>query len=170
MSLIPDFKGSTMLQFLTHNVARGSTIYTDGLIKSFTGLPEAGFKHVARIQPLRSELRKGAASVVPLADRAIGNLQQWLIGTYHGVSKPQLRSTSMSSSFGSIVAKHRQPPFRRSWVWEPPGNQRSTSKFAEAETSTARYSGLLKQPDNESRLVPGGWPKIWPELTAVVRP
>jgi hypothetical protein len=24
-------------------------------------------------------------SVVPLADRAIGNLQQWLIGTYHGV-------------------------------------------------------------------------------------
>jgi transposase-like protein len=90
MSVIPDFKGSTMLQFLTQNVAPGSTIYTDGL-KSFTGLAEAGFKHVARIQPLRSELRKGAASVVPLADRAIGNLQQWLIGTYHGVSKPQLQ-------------------------------------------------------------------------------
>jgi hypothetical protein len=30
-------------------------------------------------------------SVVPLADRAIGNLQQWLIGTYHGVSKAQLQ-------------------------------------------------------------------------------
>ena len=30
-------------------------------------------------------------SAVPLADRAIGNLQQWLIGTYHGVSKPQLQ-------------------------------------------------------------------------------
>jgi hypothetical protein len=29
--------------------------------------------------------------VVPLADRAIGNLQQWLIGTYHGVSKAQLQ-------------------------------------------------------------------------------
>jgi hypothetical protein len=29
--------------------------------------------------------------VVPLADRAIGNLQQWLTGTYHGVSKPQLQ-------------------------------------------------------------------------------
>jgi len=25
------------------------------------------------------------------ADRAIGNLQQWLIGTYHGVSKNQLQ-------------------------------------------------------------------------------
>ena len=46
---------------------------------------------MARNQPLRSELRKGTKSAVPLADRAIGNLQQWLIGTYHGVSKPQLQ-------------------------------------------------------------------------------
>jgi hypothetical protein len=46
---------------------------------------------VARTQPLRIELRKGAKSVVPLADRAIGNLQQWLIGTYHGVSRDQLQ-------------------------------------------------------------------------------
>ena len=30
-------------------------------------------------------------SAVPLADRAIGNLQQWLIGTYHGVSKARLQ-------------------------------------------------------------------------------
>jgi hypothetical protein len=37
-------------------------------------------------------LRKGAASVVPLADRAIGNLQHWLIGTYHGVSRTQLQA------------------------------------------------------------------------------
>ena len=34
---------------------------------------------------------KGAKSAVPLADSAIGNLQQWLMGTYHGVSKPQLQ-------------------------------------------------------------------------------
>src|SRR6266568_1909696 len=79
MSVIPDFKAATIMPFLTQNVAAGSTIYTDGL------------KHVARKQPLRSELRKGAKSAVPLADRAIGNLQQWLIGTYHGVSKAQLQ-------------------------------------------------------------------------------
>ena len=65
-------------------------MYTDGL-KSFTGLHEAGYKHVPRTQPLRIDLRKGAKSVVPLADRAIGNLQQWLIGTYHGVSRDQLQ-------------------------------------------------------------------------------
>jgi PadR family transcriptional regulator PadR len=66
--------------FLHQNVSSGSTIYTDGL-KSFEGLREAGFKHIARTQPLRSELRKGAKSAVPLADRAIGNLQQWLMSS-----------------------------------------------------------------------------------------
>ena len=82
MKVIPDFKATTIIPFLTQNVTPGSTVDTDGL-KSFAGLSEAGFKHVARTPPLRSELRKGAKSAVPLADRAIGNLQQWLIGTYH---------------------------------------------------------------------------------------
>src|SRR2546422_9072168 len=90
MAVIPDFKGATVTAFLKQNLAPGSTLYTDGL-KSFTGLQEAGFKHVPRNQPLRIDLRKGAKSVVPLADRAIGNLQQWLIGTYHGVSREQLQ-------------------------------------------------------------------------------
>src|SRR2546421_8387105 len=56
----------TLIAFLKQNVESGSTVYTDGL-KSFTGLEEAGFKHVPRSQPLRIELRKGAKSVVPLA-------------------------------------------------------------------------------------------------------
>jgi transposase-like protein len=90
MNVIPDFKASTIIPILTRNVAPGSTISTDGL-KSFAGLVEAGFEHVTRIQPLRSEQRKGAKSAVTLADRALGNLQQWLIGTYHGVSKAQLQ-------------------------------------------------------------------------------
>jgi transposase-like protein len=90
MEVIPDFKSTTLLAFLKRNVAAGTMIYTDGL-KSFTGLQEAGFGHVPRNQPLPVELRKGAKSAVPLADRAIGNLQQWLIGTHHGVSRDQLQ-------------------------------------------------------------------------------
>jgi len=90
MAVIPDFKARTLSAFIQHNVAAGSTIYTDGL-KSFTGLEQAGYKHIPRSQPLKTDLRKGATSVVPLADRAIGNLQQWLIGTYHGVSRAQLQ-------------------------------------------------------------------------------
>ena len=90
MAVITDFRGETLLGFLKDNVAPRSTVYTDGL-KSFTGLKEAGFQHVPRSQPLRTDLRKGAKSVVPLADRAIGNLQQWLLGTHHGVSRDQLQ-------------------------------------------------------------------------------
>jgi transposase-like protein len=90
MNVIPDFKAGTIIPIIVRNVAPGSTLYTDGL-KSYAGLVEAGFQHIARTQPLRSELRKGAKSAVPLADRAIGNLQQWLLGTYHGVSKAQLQ-------------------------------------------------------------------------------
>ena len=90
MAVIPDFKSATLLGSLKENVALGSTVYTDGL-KSFAGLQQAGFQHVPRPQPLRIDLRKGAKSVLPLADRAIGNLQQWLIGTYHSVSRDQLQ-------------------------------------------------------------------------------
>ncbi len=91
MAVIPDFKAATIIPFLTRNVEPDATIYTDGL-KSFAGLAEVGYKHIARTQPLRAELGRGAKSVVPLADRAIGNLQQWLIGTYKGVSKAQLQA------------------------------------------------------------------------------
>src|SRR5437588_471971 len=90
VAVIPDFRTMTLKAFIKQNVLPGSKIYTDGL-KSYSGLEESGYHHVARIQPLRTDLRKGAKSAVPLADRAIGNLQQWLIGTYHGVSRAQLQ-------------------------------------------------------------------------------
>jgi transposase-like protein len=90
MAVIPNFRSETLIAFLKTNVTAGSTVYTDGL-KSFTGLKEAGFEHIPRTQPRPIALRKGAQSVVPLADRAIGNLQQWLIGTHHGVSRGQLQ-------------------------------------------------------------------------------
>ncbi len=90
MSVIPNFKQSTMLAFVTHHIAPGATVYTDGL-KSFDGLQAADVRHVARPQPIRSALHRGVPSVVPLADRVIGNCQQWLIGTHHGVSKAQLQ-------------------------------------------------------------------------------
>ena len=90
MSVTPDFKQTTMLAFVMQHVAPGSTVYSDGL-KSFDGLQTADVRHVARTQPIRSALHRGVPSAAPLADRAIGNLQQWLIGTHHGVSKAQLQ-------------------------------------------------------------------------------
>ena len=90
MEVIPDFTGATMRGFVTRNITVGATVYTDGL-KSFDGLAASGYNHVPRSQPRPLRLRQGAKSVVPLADRAIGNLQSWLVGTHHGVSRKQLQ-------------------------------------------------------------------------------
>jgi transposase-like protein len=90
MVVLTNFTATTMTAIFREHIAPGSTVYTDGL-KGFAGLQAAGYRHIALKQPLRSALRKGASSVVPLADRAIGNLQNWLIGTYHGVSRAQLQ-------------------------------------------------------------------------------
>jgi transposase-like protein len=139
MEVIPDFRGVTLNRFVQHNVAPGSTIYTDGL-KSFAGFEQAGFRHIPRTQPLQSDLRKGQKSVAPLADRAIGNLQQWLIGTYHGVSREQLqvyldefvfrhnrRQTPMAAfqTLLGLGTAHRPVPYiqirRASDLHTPPG-------------------------------------------------
>jgi transposase-like protein len=72
-------------------VAPGFLVYTDAF-NSFAGLEEAGFRHVSRSQPSRADLHRGAKSAVPLADRAIGNLKQWLLGTHHGVGRDQLQT------------------------------------------------------------------------------
>lgn len=90
LEVIPDFSGATMLDFARRNIAMGATIYSDKLT-GFAGFTKAGYVHVAGKQPLRTELRKGTRSAVPLADRAIGNLQQWLVGTHHGVSRVHLQ-------------------------------------------------------------------------------
>ena len=91
MAVIPNFRSGTLIAFLRQNVAPGSLVYTDAL-NSFAGLKEAGFRHVSRTQPTRAELHRGAKSAVPLADRAIGNLKQWLLGTHHGVGRHRLQA------------------------------------------------------------------------------
>lgn len=88
MEAIPNFRGTTMLDFAQRNIEPGSTIYTDGM-SGFRILGRSGYVHVGEKQ---GNLRKGARRVVPRADRAIGNLKQWLLGTHHGVSRPQLQA------------------------------------------------------------------------------
>jgi len=91
LAVLPDFTAATMTRIVQETVATGSTVYTDGLT-AFVGLKAAGYRHVALKQPSPSALRKGAGSVVPLADRVVGNLQNWLVATHHGVSRAQLQA------------------------------------------------------------------------------
>jgi len=88
MEVIPDFTQDTMTEFALRNIEVGSTIVSDKM-PGFDRLPKAGYTH----QPAKQgNIRKGAVHVVPLADRAMGNMKQWLLGTFHGVSRPQLQA------------------------------------------------------------------------------
>ena len=61
---------------------------------------------------------------MPLAERAIGNLQQWLVRTHHGVSRGQLqvyldefvfrhnRRRTPTAAFLSVGAGRRPTPYR----------------------------------------------------------
>lgn len=111
MSVLRDFKATTVTALIRQHVAPGMTVYTDGL-GSFASLENAGFDHIPLKQPRRSAFRTGARSVVPLADRAIGNLQQWLIGTYHGVSRGQLQAYLNEFVFRHNRRKNRMAAFQ----------------------------------------------------------
>ncbi len=130
LAVIPDVKQATVLAFVQQHVAPGSTIYTDGL-KSYDGLQAAGVRHVSRTQPTKTALRSGAPSVVPLADRAIGNLQRsGSQAPITGSARHSCRSTSTSSCFGTIVAVNPWPPFRHCWVSAPVARRRPIARFA----------------------------------------
>ena len=152
MAVIPDFKATTLSGFIQQHIAPGSTIYTDAL-KSFTSLDKAGYRHIAREQPKTTELRKGAKSVVPLADRAIGNLQQWLIGPYHGVSRRQLQVYLDEFVFRHNRRNQPMAAFQTFSVWERNSGLRLTVVFEARWTwlklpimGDTTYWGWLKQP------------------------
>lgn len=88
MEVIPDFTQVTMNAFAVANIELGSTIITDKMT-GFDEFSSLGFTHIATKQ---GNIRKGAPHIVPLADRAMGNMKQWLLGTYHGVSRGQLQA------------------------------------------------------------------------------
>ena len=75
---------------------------------------------------------------MPLADRAIGNLQQWLIGTYHGVSRDQLQVYLDESSFATIVEGYPWPRSKPCSASEPGINPRTTNRYAVRPTFLSR--------------------------------
>lgn len=145
MAFISDFRSATLLAFLKQNLATNTIVYTDGL-KSFTGLEQAGFRHIPHIQPLQSDLRKGAKSVVPFADRAIGNFQQWLIGTHHGVSRDELQVYLHEFVVRHDRSRHPWLHSRPCLVWAPRINLRLTPRSEVLPTSSDHPKMAESQP------------------------
>jgi transposase-like protein len=77
-----------LTNFVTENIARGSTVRTDGW-QGYDGLPEAGYKH-ARVV-LGGDPDKAEAQL-PMIHLVFSNLKTWLLGTHHGVSQQHLQA------------------------------------------------------------------------------
>jgi transposase-like protein len=108
MEVIPDFRQVTMNDFARRNIEPGSTIYTDKM-SGFAALPSLGYVHQPTVQ---GNIREGMPHVVPLADRAMGNLKQWLLGTHHGVSRTQLQAYLDEFVFRHNRRGNRQAAFQ----------------------------------------------------------
>jgi transposase-like protein len=87
LEIIPDASGDTLRDFITRNVADGSTIVSDAW-PAYRSLP-ATFTH----QPASQAAMKRAGiepDAVPGVHRVISNLKTWLRGTHHGVGADHL--------------------------------------------------------------------------------
>jgi hypothetical protein len=137
MEVIPDFTQKTMTAFACANIEPGTTIITDKMT-GFDGLTAAGFVH----RPAKQGKIIGESDhVVPHADRAMGNMKQWLLGTFHGVSREQPRSTSTNSCSATIDASTRRRRSRRCSGSAPDARRLRSPSSGERATCRSSRSG-----------------------------
>ena len=89
LAVVEDVSAASMEGFLDHNVARPTTVATDGW-SGYTGLDAAGYRHERHV------LRAGpgdAALRLPAIHLVFGLAKRWLLGTHHGaVGKKHLEA------------------------------------------------------------------------------
>ena len=142
MEVIPDFKGPTVLDFVRRNVEAGATIYTDGA------------QELRRIRGGRVQARPTCPTATNAAPTGapspssrsqtgpLGNMQNWLIGTHHGVSRPQLPAYLDEFVFRLNRRRTPQAAFpRRCSASEAPGGRRPTSRSVMAGTASHNLWG-----------------------------
>ena len=90
MAALSDLKEATIHACVKQHIAPGSTLYTDAY-KSFDRLSATGVRHVARHQASRMRVPTRCGVGRSAGGSRDREPAQWLIGTYHGVSKAQLQ-------------------------------------------------------------------------------
>ena len=95
LAVAPNREQATLSGFVAENVARGSVVKTDGW-NGYDPLLSMGYVHQAVVID-------GDAALVekhlPMIHIVFGNLDAWLLGTHHGVSKKHLQAYLNEFSF-----------------------------------------------------------------------
>ena len=154
MAVIPDFKATTINDFLIQNVAPGSTIFTDGL-KTFTGLDEI-FHHIPRTQPLRPSCTRERnpwcpSLIVPSGTSSSGSSVPTM-----GEPRPtaglsgrvRLSAQSPKATHGGLPDAPRPRNHARINALRQHTQRQRPSETA-CPRLTTTYSASLKQPDKQ---------------------
>jgi hypothetical protein len=80
MKIIPDATGKTLEAFISENVAKGSTIWTDAHL---------GYNKAGKVYPRRITVAKAVDDPLPTLGRVVTNLKRWLMGTHKGAVRAQ---------------------------------------------------------------------------------
>lgn len=81
MSVIVDNKSDALTEFIRGNIARGSTIWTDGS-RSYNQCEREGYLR-------RKTIAKNDPDPLPTLGRVVTNLKRWLMGTHKGAVHSQ---------------------------------------------------------------------------------
>ena len=87
LRVVADASAESLCGFVRATVEPGAIVLTGGW-QGYAPLKAMGYRHKPRTQgsPVR------AAKLLPRVHRAFGNLQTWLRGTHHGVSRKHLQA------------------------------------------------------------------------------
>lgn len=87
LKVVPDASARSLSGFVQAHVQPGAIVRTDGW-QGYASLAGMGYRHLSQTQGTP----KQAEVLSPRIHRAFGNLQTWLRGTHHGVSKKHLQA------------------------------------------------------------------------------
>jgi len=82
LALVPDASSDSLCGFVQANVEPGATVLTDAWL-GYAPLYRSGYDH----RPTKQGSPRRAEEVLPHIHRIFGNLQTWLRGTHHGISR-----------------------------------------------------------------------------------
>jgi transposase-like protein len=81
MARIPDARKKILHGFIQQNIARGSSVHTDGWA-SYGGLETIGYEH--RVTRFKGQPKDAAVIAMPRVHRVASLLKRWLLGTHQG--------------------------------------------------------------------------------------
>lgn len=119
-AVIPNAEAATLLPWVQKNVAKGSTVLTDGWA-GYNGLAALGYTHERVLQTVQG---KKTGHFLPMVHLIVSNLKRWILGTHKGAVLPH----HMQAYLNEFVFR-----FNRRF-WRGPAFTRALGLMVSAET------------------------------------